>query len=502
MSTLTALARAEAVAAGVAQRIATVRHLHVSARPLVFVPLGMAGEANAPLAALVGTDPEAPRLLLVPQPRNRDQRFGFAAELAEVVLPYLDSFRKDTEEVPVNRGSEIRHRYVDAPQVFVPNPAGIRFTRLLGRSTRFRRTDGDHPVPPSVPLLGRWLTFLADRAEYPGSCLLLAMTEALTLHWATGQSPVEDNHLAALLAWIDPPAGLTGAEAAARAENPLLFPPAGPLTDPTFDGRVLAPLIAAYAQAGDDPGRRARASEALADALRGQLAPTWELMWRGLALLRDLPPGAHVAQRWAQDRDAFTGFASDVDAGSRPQSRRDDAVAAARRLHGLERALQSYEVQRAYDDPLVMADHRLTGEAFVGEVIVADANRIDASGRRRVLRPRITVRTTDPVQVAPGAVVYSPDRPQQKTLVVTVTARPDGTGTDVVLELTSGLGRSLTPAPGSVPEVGQRLCYTTLSDTFVPSGEFPSPEETPWTHGGPPTAYEEAAEPTADEEWE
>jgi hypothetical protein len=83
-----------------------------------------------------------------------------------------------------------------------------------------------------------------------------------------------------------------------------------------------------------------------------------------------------------------------------------------------------------------------------------------------------------------------------------VTARPDGTGTDVVLELTSGLGRSLTPAPGSVPEVGQRLCYTTLSDTFVPSGEFPSPEETPWTHGGPPTAYEEAAEPTADEEWE
>ncbi|ROT31941.1 hypothetical protein [Micromonospora sp. HM5-17] len=505
MSTLVALARAEAVAAGFAQRTTTVRHLHVAARPLVFVPLSMAGEANAPLAALVGTDPAAPRLLVVPQPRNRDQRFRFAAELAEVLLPYLDSFRGVAEAVPVNRGKEIRHRYVDAPQVLVPNPAGIQFTRLLGRSTRFRRTDGDYPVHPSVPLLGRWLTFLADRAEHPGSCLLLAMTEALTLHWATGQSPLEDNHLAALLAWIDPPDGLTGAEAAARAEDPLTWPPAGPLTDPTFDNEVLAPLIAAYAEAGDDPGRQARAREALAEALRGQLAPTWRLMWRGLALLRDLPPGARVAQRWAEDRDAFTGFASYLDEGGHPQPRRDGAVVAAQRLHRLERALQSYAVQRAYDDPLVMADYRLTGEAFVGEVTLADPNRIDDSGRRRVLRPRIMLRTTDPVQVTPGTAVYSPDRPQQKARVVLVTPRPDGTGTDVVLELTGGLGRALTPAPGSVPEVGERVCYTTLSDGFMPPGEFPAREETPWTHGGPPTADEEAVEPTAEdalEEWE
>ena len=56
-----------------------VRHVHVSDRPLVFIPLALAGEANAPLAAMVGDDAGAPRLLVVTQPRNRDQRFAFAA---------------------------------------------------------------------------------------------------------------------------------------------------------------------------------------------------------------------------------------------------------------------------------------------------------------------------------------------------------------------------------------------------------------------------------------
>ncbi|MEH0844439.1 hypothetical protein V6U81_18825 [Micromonospora sp. CPCC 205711] len=487
MSTLRALARAQALAAGVAQPVATVRHLHLAERPLVLVPLAMAGEANAPLAALVGTVPDEARLLVVAQPRNRDQRFRFAAELAGVVLPWLDGHRGATEAAPVDRGKDVRHRYVDAPQLLVPNPAGITFLRLLGRSTRFRRPDGDYPVHPSVPLLGRWLTFLAERAEHPGSSALVAMTDALTLHWATGQSAVEDLHLPALLGWIDPPAGLTGAQAAARAEDPAVCPPAGPATDPEFDNRVLAPAIAGYADAADDPDARAGAYAELERVLRDQLAPTWELMWRGVGLLRALPAGARVAGRWDADRDAFTGYAEHVDGGGSPQPRRDGAVAAAVRLHRLERALTSYAVQRAYDDPLVMAEHRLAGEAFVGDVTLADPKRVDDTGKRPVLRPRIQVVTTEPVPMPVGATLWSPARPAQKARVVFVTPGADGK-TEVVLELSGGMGRGLTAPPGSVPEVGERLCLTTLSDAFLPAGAFPAPDETPWTHGGPPVS--------------
>ncbi|RKN29940.1 hypothetical protein [Micromonospora musae] len=503
MSTLTTLARAEAVVEGVAQRITTVRHVHLAKRPLVFIPLTMAGEANAPLAAMAGDDPDNPTLLIVPQPRNRDQRFAFAAELADIVIGYVDSFLDDVEEVTTNRGKEVRHRYADAPQLLVPNPGGVGFTRLFGRSTRFRRTDGDYPVHPSVPLLGRWLTYFTERAEHPGSSALVPMTQALTMHWATGQSPLEDAQLAAFMGWIAPPDGLTGAEAATAAEDPVTWPPAGPATDPTFDNEVLAPAMAAYDRAVATDSHVDRRRGELEEALRTQLEPTWRLMWHAVSLLRDLPAGASVAKRWAEDRDAFTNFTEQLDAGGFPQPRRDGAVAAARRLHRMERALTSYEVQRAYDDPMVMADYRLTGEAFVGDVTAAHPTRVDTSGKKRVLRPWIAVTTTDPVMVTPGTTLLSPEQPDgQKARVMSVTRKDDGT-TAVVLELTGGMGRSLTPAPGSVPEVGKRICYTTLSDSFMPPGSFPSREETPWTHGGPPAPYEDSA-PTAEdarEEW-
>ncbi|HEX5740132.1 MAG TPA: hypothetical protein VFY17_01095, partial [Pilimelia sp.] len=412
MSALTALARAEAAAAGVAQPIATVAHLHVAPRPLVCVPLTLAGETNATLAVAVGGDRAAPTVLVVPQPRDRDLAAAFAADLAAVVLPYLDSCRGARETVPVERGRQTRERYREAPQVWVPNPGGVAYLALLGRALRFRgpRPGGSDAQPRAAEAarLGCWLTFLADRAELPGSALVVPATAALAGHWATGQSAVEDGHLGALLAWIAPPEGRTGAGAAAAAEDPAVCPPAGPATDPAFDREVLAPLMAAY-----DRGRRG-AEARLREALAAQLLPTWRLVWQGYDLLSALPPGASVPVRWAQDRDAFTAYAAHLDDGGGPQPRRDSAVAAAARLHRMERAAAAYARQRAYDDPLVLAEYRLSGEAFAGEVVHADPERVDDTGRRPVPRPRLTVRSDDPVAVPVGATVCAPARPRQK----------------------------------------------------------------------------------------
>src|SRR5579859_5810134 len=116
MSTLTALARVIAAERGTAQPVCTVRHVHVSDRPLVLIPLALAGEANAPLAAMVGTDRQLPRLLVVYQPRNRDQRFAFAARLAEIVLAHIDSCRATAVVTPEADGQP-RERHGDAPQI-------------------------------------------------------------------------------------------------------------------------------------------------------------------------------------------------------------------------------------------------------------------------------------------------------------------------------------------------------------------------------------------------
>ncbi|MGW5324995.1 hypothetical protein [Streptomyces sp. NPDC004014] len=529
MSLIATLARLEAVSTGRAQPAATVRHRHLSDRPLVFVPLTTAGEAGAPLGALVGTDREAPRLLVVAQPRDRDLRFAFLAELADVVLPYLDSRAREVEaaertETDPETGKRVKVEVelcADAPQIVVPSRAGLDLVRLLGRSMRFRRTaeqdpETPYPAPPRVPLLGRWLTHYGERSRVPGSSLLLALTDVLSRHWATGQSSLEDQHLGALLAWIAPPPSGTGAEAAQRAElardaeGQLLCPPAGPATDPAFDNKLLAPAIERYdraraalaaaedaVQADDRLAALSEAEQRVRDLVESRVRPTWDAVWQGLDLLRALPEGAHVEERWTRDRWSFTGHRDRVLAGEPPQPRRDDAVTAANKLATREREQARLEAQEALDDPLVMAGRRLAGEAFAGEV--TDAVMAYSEGKRPSPRPLVTVRTDDRPHLAERAKVYRSlgGKPQAAEFVGYEGAPEEGV---LVLRIMDKMGRGKEPEPGSVPEKGDRVCFTLFEHEQRGGAKLPDPEETPWTHGGPPGEAAPEAPDTVTEE--
>ncbi|MFJ4802382.1 hypothetical protein [Streptomyces murinus] len=527
MSLIDTLARLEAVGSGRAQPLATVRHRHLSARPLVFVPLTTAGEAGAPLGALVGTDRDAPRLLVVPQPRDRDLRFTFLAELADVILPYIDSYATEVEaaertETDPETGKRVKvetELCADAPQLIVPSRAGLAFVRLLGRSMRFRRTaeqdpEAPYPAPPRVPLLGRWLTHYGERSRVPGSALLLALTDVLSRHWATGQSGLEDQHLGALLAWLDPPAGSSGAEAARAAEldrdpaDQLRCPPAGPATDPAFDNKLLAPAIERYDRArtalaaAEDPleaddrlAALTRTEREVRELIESQARPTWDAVWRGLDLLRALPEGGRAEERWIRDRWSFTGHRDRVLAGEPPQPRRDDAVTAANKLATREREQARLEAQEALDDPLVMAGRRLAGEAFAGEV--TEVVMAYSEGRRPSPRPLVTVRSDDRPRLVERAKVYRSlgGRPQSAEFVEQVAEDV------VVLRILDKMGRGKEPEPGSVPEKGDRVCFTLFEHEQRGGAKLPEPEETPWTHGGPPgEAVAEAADPITEED--
>ncbi|MEH0423638.1 hypothetical protein [Streptomyces sp. B21-083] len=535
MSLIATLARLEAVSTGRAQPAATVRHRHLSERPLVLVPLITAGEAGAPLGALVGDDRDAPRLLVVPQPRDRDLRFAFLAELADVVLPFIDSHADAVEaaergETDPETGKRVKVEVElcsDAPQLIVPSRAGIELVRLLGRSMRFRRTaeqdpETPHPAPPRVPLLGRWFTHYGERARVPGSALLLALTDVLSRHWATGQSTLEDQHLGALLAWIDPPDGVSGAEAALRAElardakGQLLCPPAGPATDPAFDNKLLAPAIENYNRArtalsaaedgesaDDRLGELTAAERDIRALVESRTRPTWDAVWRGLDLLRALPEGAHAADRWTRDRWSFTGHRDRVTAGEPPQPRRDDAVTAANKLATREREQARLEAQEALDDPLVMAGRRLAGEAFAGEV--TDVVMTYSEGKRPSPRPLVTVRTDDRPQLGGRVKVYRSlgGKPQAAEFV----GHEDGPGDEgsvIVLRVVDKMGRGKEPEAGSVPEKGDLVCFTLFEHEQRGGAKLPDADQTPWTHGGPPgeeaTPTLPAADPVTEED--
>ncbi|MFJ7269724.1 hypothetical protein ACIQV3_24305 [Streptomyces sp. NPDC099050] len=517
MSLMSTLARLEAVRAGRAQPLATVRHRHLSERPLVFVPLTTAGEAGAPLGAMVGTDPDRPHVLAIPQPRDRDLRWEFLAELAAQVVPYIDGYADAVE--PVERtetdpetGKRVKveaELCLDAPQLIVPSRAGIEYVRLLGRSMRFRRTaeeDPEHPypAPAQVPLLGRWFTHLAERSRVPGSSMLLSATDLLSRHWATGQSNLEDQHLGALLAWIDPPEGESGAERALRAElgrDPrglLLVPPAGPATDPAFDNKLLAPAIAKFdaaraasAVSGNGDGQRAAAEQAVRRLVVEQMEGTWRAVWDSIALLRQLPAGERTEDRWTGDRWSYTGHRDRVRAGEGPQPRRDDAVTAARKLAARETEQVRLDAQEALDDLLVMAGRRLAGEAFAGEVTEVVMEWTES--KRPSPRPLVWVATEDRPQLtedggaggsggAAGPKVYRSldGRPQSAQFV---RWEEDGR---LVLRVLDKMGRGKDPEPDSVPEKGDRVCWTLFEHDARGGPKLPDPERTPWTHGGPP----------------
>ncbi|MDF3297675.1 hypothetical protein [Streptomyces tropicalis] len=536
MSLITTLGRLEAVRAGHAQPAATVRHRRLSDRPLVLVPLTTAGETGAPLGALVGTDRAAPRLLAVPQPRDRDLRFAFLAELADVVLPYIDGYAESVEaaertETDPETGKRVKVEVelcAEAPQLIVPSRAGIDLVRLLGRSMRFRRTaeqdpEAPHPAPPRVPLLGRWLTHFGERARVPGSSLLTALSELLARHWTTGQSGLEDQHLGALLAWIDPPEGVPGAEAALRAElardadGQLLCPPAGPATDPAFDNRLLAPAVERYdrartalaaaedgLEADDRLGALTAAEREIRALVESRTRPTWDAVWHGIDLLRTLPEGAHVEERWTRDRWSFTGHRDRVLAGEPPQPRRDDAVTAANKLAAREREQARLDAQEALDDPLVMAGRRLAGEAFAGEV--TDVVLAYTEGRRPSPRPLVTVRTDDRPHLGERARVHRSldGRPQSAEFAgyAPDEGAGDGEGALVVLRIMDKMGRGREPEAGSVPEKGDRVCFTLFEHEQRGGAKLPDAERTPWTHGGPPGGSDapEPADPVTEED--
>src|SRR5262245_42040392 len=132
VSSLTAMARVLAAESGTAQPICTLRHLHVAARPIVLVPVTLAGETNAPLAALVGDDRTRPQLIVTNRPRVRAERLGFAERLAgELLLPIGNLARRIEVVAPTRRTTTVRHRAVEAPRS-EEHTSELQYLRHLG----------------------------------------------------------------------------------------------------------------------------------------------------------------------------------------------------------------------------------------------------------------------------------------------------------------------------------------------------------------------------------
>lgn len=458
-------------------------HTYLSAQPLVICALHLANEPGAIIGLLYGVEADNPQVIALGNPLDRDLRFAELARVASYILRYLERFDVIRTETQIRRrgprqGTErVRKIAEDCPQIIAPNRATTTWLGdVLGRSLRYLRPDVQG-VDPLLPILGAHLTAFAQFARTPMSHLLVPASELLAQHWTTAQLSGETENLHTMLAWVAPPHGLTGREAARNAEA---FPPAGPAPDAAFDEQ-LYPAIDAWKTAVNGGADLHDASQQMRSAVQTALLPAYRSCFAAVEAAHTLPPAAHTASRHERDCATWAWHLEAVNGGTRRFRRLPDALSASLLLERSENDAAEYARQQAVDDPAVVDELIADGEALAGRVIAVDlANRIG-----RAYRPRLRLRPDPAYPRAAGAVLYWTDRLQTTAEVVEV---DDLTG-EVTVQLSGGMG-SGRPNPTQLPAIGAVAEFI----PYGPGAYLPPtlPDKIPWTHQLPAPSVDSA----------
>jgi hypothetical protein len=477
MSLVDLIMAAEAARAHAAVRRTAYRHQHLATKPLVVVAYNLSGEAAAPLGIIYGPDPNPTMaaLAVAAEPRNRDSRFGainqFAADFVEFIRPYL---ALKTE--PTKAGS-FRRVAVDAPQIVVPNRGTRSYLGArLGRSLRYLGLGDTHEVPEATQWTGSHLSWFAEHSNLPGQSTFLAMTESLSQHFATGQSALEDESLAALLAWVDGVPGdlLTELERIEHDE-----PSYGPVPNPEWERR-LEPFVKAYTEGlrAQDNAKVRLAEQNVAKEVRAALSVAYAATHRAIEILRGIQPAARVAARWKTDVSDWSEHARRSARGIPRFARRHDALRAARQLQRWSSTAEALEIQQAFDDPVVMAGLDAEGRCVTGWVksIDSDNREIKPGGKNRTRVPLIDLSLTAPTRLLTGEVVrWTAD----KDVRGVVRFIDDASVTIAVMNGTKALDAGGMSA-------GDDVMFAGLDPW---EGRDPwAPDEVPWTHREPTTS--------------
>src|SRR6266540_6345963 len=144
------------------------------------------------------------------------------------------------------------------PRFWLPHRSALTVVELLGHRYRTNQMASD-----SLRRMCWQCRAIAEEATYGGQQAVVIAGEVLRAHVLTGQAPVKDGHLGALLAWVAPAAGRDPAEV---ADEQALVPASGVL-ERSIDDRV--------------EGLR---REAIGGRVVGRIEDVWEA--RGATLLR------------------------------------------------------------------------------------------------------------------------------------------------------------------------------------------------------------------------
>ncbi len=349
---LAVVARMRALEQGQAVPIVSQRQVLIQPHARIVTMLSMAGEDTSVHAVAIGQLGVAPQIKVAPDPRRRDAQY----ELLRWLLPQFEAY--------------YARRRADGtfPQIWVSSDGALGHLDTLADRLRF--TDD-----PEVKRLGELWTYAGERSPIAGQQALISATAALTAHYATGQQETEDEHLGALLTWIEPPPGRDILAAVAMAEEQ----PMGAKTDPGFDTAKLQPEVGLFNKARQQNDVRAQAFHAnrIEQMLETVIRPIYTATQRAMALLsqprwKDNPALEMLGEQEAAD---FAQFMQNRDDGYRlPYN--DSPKAAAFKIVGRERTVTNVEAAFVRHDHAARERGAESGTVLRGTLVERHKDRL------------------------------------------------------------------------------------------------------------------------------
>lgn len=457
MNQLGVVVAARSFRGGRALRTAVFRHRRLPKNPIALVLWQLGGEPFAAAAIGYGRRRRDFTLTVAGDPLNRDLAFAALGQFANWFNPRFEESLRS-----VQPGL--------APQIVVANQATVQMIGNLGRRLAYLPLDGPKPAPPQLVRLGQHFLFLARHSRTAGQQLIVPMTDLLGMHWATPQSFMERQSLAALNAYIESTGNPAGFYEAMAAEDTVGPVPSGD------DDKHLEPVVEEFNRRRN--GRTDRTTiESLLSPVAAHYGPlvsrTWNLIWDCHARELQEPEAPSVERRWSQDVGAYQRHMEWVN-GHGHRRTRQTPKQAAETLTALENAKVLLDAEEACDDPLKMVPYLLENKAVQGKVMSINRDHFEVCTSKQVRRPLLTLRSAEPCLMPSGKKLWWSESPSgQPWEIYGVIHHPGGSAT-VTVKLTTSAGT----AP--VPRIGAQACFSihTTATGWIPR----LPDVEPWCH--------------------
>jgi hypothetical protein len=357
---------------------------------LVVAFLRMGGESR-PWGVAFGHPGERPKVLTVPEGRNRDLVSAMIAEFAPALLEHL--------RVPPYAAAPSSEESLDPlRQVWLANVSHLDMLHHLAYAYTFTKA-GNEALLLILNALGRACAWLHRESQRPGQQQVMVGTTALRTAFTFPAEDTRQGHLGFLMSLLEAEGGLADRMVAAQDAERLAVSTS---LDPDFERTETEPLVDAWQEAkrAGDAHRQRAAEEDLARVLQPELERRYDLI-------------EHAIQRLHGDaRTENAGVASLIGKSRRQQWR--DHLQTERRLAGIEPGnpyIPSVETDRdprgaaaryqenvaaaefvatmfLHDDREMLAEAVMAGDAFRGEIVAVQDEGV---GRKTV--PVWTVRS-------------------------------------------------------------------------------------------------------------